>query len=376
MNGDRLRIAFVADTLGGPIGGGVIAGRQVVEKLRERHEVVVVGADASGPGDAKLSGFQLPLRAMREMQFVMARPDRAVLARVCAEAEVVHLQFPFWLSFAALAEARAAGRPVVAAFHVQPENAAFNVGIRAMSLNRAVYRFWIERLYNQVDAVVCPTRFAERKLREHGLRSPVFVISNGVPPDLGESGAFQREPEHDGYFVILTVGRLAAEKRQDVLLEAVRRSRHKKRIKIVVAGAGPRQRALGRLAQRLPNGAEIGFLPRERLRRLFATADLLVHPSEVELEGIAVLEALSMGLPAIVADSSESAASELALGERFRFPAGDAGALAEKIDALIERPKLLFSAREAARQRVLELSFDGGVERLVGVYRRVVAGTL
>lgn len=374
MSGDRLRIAFVADTIEGPLGGGVIAGRQVVARLRDRHDVVVVGADASGPGDARLAGFQLPLRAMREMQFVMARPDRARLAQVCAAAEVVHLQFPFWLSFAALAEARAARRPVVAAFHVQPENAALNVGVRAASLSRALYRFWIERLYNRVDAVVCPTHFAERKLREHGLRAPTFVISNGVPPDLEENGDHQREPGHEGFFVILTVGRLAAEKRQDVLLEAVHRSRHRARIKVVVAGAGPRRQALERLARRLPNGVEFGFLPRERLRRLFATADLLVHPSEVELEGIAVLEAMSVGLPAIVADSVESAASELALDDRFRFPAGDARALAEKIDALIEEPRALLFAREAAARRVRELSFERSVERLEELYRQVVAG--
>ncbi|HEY8945740.1 MAG TPA: glycosyltransferase, partial [Polyangiaceae bacterium] len=292
MSGERLRIAFIADTLNGPIGGGVTAGRHLVEKLRERHAVVVVGADADGPYDVKLAGFQLPLQAMRKMHFVMARPDRAVLARVCAAADVVHLQFPFWLSFAALAQAQAAGCAVVGAFHVQPENAAFNAGIRASSLNRALYRFWVERLYNKVDAVVCPTHFAERKLREHGLRSRAVVISNGVPPDLALSAssaseldaleprfALEREPAHRGYFLILAVGRLAAEKRQEVLLEAVWRSQHKERIQVVLAGAGPREQALSRLARRLPNKAEIGYLPRERLRRLLGTADLLVHAS-------------------------------------------------------------------------------------------------
>ena len=60
----------------------------------------------------------------------MARPDHAVLARTFSQVDIVHLQFPFWLSFAALAEARRANKPVVASFHVQPENALLNIGIR------------------------------------------------------------------------------------------------------------------------------------------------------------------------------------------------------------------------------------------------------
>jgi glycosyltransferase involved in cell wall biosynthesis len=369
---ERLRIAFFADTLYAPIGGGVVAARNVVERLREHHDVAVVGADAVGPHDAKLAGFQLPFEAMRRSQFVMARPDRRVISRVLAEADVVHLQFPFWLSFVALEEARRRGLPVVAGFHVQPENALYNVGVRSPQMNRAIYRFWVDRLYGGADAVVCPSRFAERKLRQHGLQSPTFVVSNGVPPDLDADGV-EREPRHDGRFLVLMAGRFAVEKRQELLIEAVRRSKYADKIDVVIAGAGPREHELQRLAATLPNGAEVGLLPRDRLRRMFRTADLFVHCSEVELEGIAVLEAMAAGLPVLVAQGPESAASELALDERFGFPAGDAGALAAKLDALIERPEELARARSAYRAKTRELDFGDCVDHLVDVYRTVVA---
>src|SRR6185503_1403765 len=107
----------------------------------------VIGADAYGDPHLKLYGFKLPLRAMREMRFVMARPDRKALAEALADVDVVHLQLPFWLSFAALSEAKRAGRPVVAAFHVQPENAFMNVGLRSELLHRVSYKLSIERFY-------------------------------------------------------------------------------------------------------------------------------------------------------------------------------------------------------------------------------------
>jgi glycosyltransferase involved in cell wall biosynthesis len=368
---DRLRVAFVADMIATGQGGGVASGRYVVEALRRQgHTVRVVAADASGSDDARLRGFQLPLRAMQEMQFTMARPDRGVLASVFRGVDVVHVQFPFWLGLVAMEEAERAGKPVVTAFHVQPENALLNVGVHSAWLCRHMYQAWISRIYNRADAVVCPTAFARRKLRQHGLDVPAYVVSNGVPPDIGEVSA-PREGHDPGNFLILAVGRLAAEKRQDVIIEAVRRSRHRELIRLVIAGSGPKEARLRALGADLPYPPEIGFLPRERLLGLLGSADLFVHASEVELEGMAVLEAMAKGLPVLVAQGPESAASELAISDDFRFPAGDAAALAARIDALIEHPDRLAAARERYRAAVRAFDFGDSIATLVAIYRSV-----
>jgi glycosyltransferase involved in cell wall biosynthesis len=363
---ERLRVAYVADTIEGKLGGGVVAARNVVASLRERHDVVTIAAD----GDVRMPGFTLPLHAMQSMEFVMARPDRAALRGAIEAADVVHLQFPFWLSIAAVTEAKQAGVPVVAAFHVQPENVLLNIGVRSEWLSRQIYAHWVARVFNRADAVVCPTPFAQRRLREHGLVAPSVVISNGVPPDV-KPARVAREPVHEGKFLILAVGRLAGEKRQDVILEAVRRSAHRDRIALVLAGAGPWEEELRAQAEGIPVDVEMGFLPRERLLRLLNTADLMVHASEVELEGIAVLEALRVGLPVVIAKAPESAASELALGDDFAFPAGDADALAARIDALVEHPLRLTHARSRALAASRAFSFDAGVATLEALYQRL-----
>jgi glycosyltransferase involved in cell wall biosynthesis len=368
---DRLRIAFVADTITTGQGGGVASGRYVVDALRRHgHTVHVVAVDAMGPDDRRLPGFQLPLRAMQEMQFTMTRPDRAVLASVFREVDVVHVQLPFWLGLVAVEEARRAGKPVVAAFHVQPENALFNVGVHSAWLCRLIYRAWVSRIYNRADAVVCPTAFARRKLRQYGLSVAAHVVSNGVPPDIG-AGPASRGRDDTGNFVILAVGRLAAEKRQDVIIEAIHRSRHRDRIRLIIAGTGPKEAQLRALGAELPHPPEIGFLPRERLIQLLGSADLFVHASEVELEGMAVLEAMAEGLPVLVAQGTESAASALAISDDFRFPAGNASALAARIDALVEHPELLAAARDGYRAAVRAFEFANSIEALVAIYRSV-----
>lgn len=348
------------------------SGERFVEGLRREHvDVTLVSSDARDGEGVRLPGFVLPVHAMRSMKFVMARPERAAIAKAIAEADVVHLQFPFWLSFAALAEARRANKPVVAAFHVQPENMFFNIGLRARFLQDGAYRLWIRHFYGRADVVVCPSAFAEAKLREHGLEVPTRVLTNGVPADVSPDGPRDRDPGHEDAFLITTAGRLAKEKRQDLVIEAVRRSRNAARIQLVIAGMGPLEDEYRALAKELPRPAVVGYLSRPDLLRTLRASDLFVHASEVELEGIAVLEALGSGVPALVADAPESAAKHLALGPELLFPPGDADALAAKIDALVESPSMLASARERALGVARAHDFQTSLAGLVSIYEEL-----
>ena len=366
----RLSIAFVSDNFRNGGVGGVVSAWRFVEKLREEHQVILIGTDADGIG--KVPVLDIPSRIIREMGFVMARPDRAAVARAIAAADVVHVQLPFWLGFVALAEARRLGKPVVAGFHIQPENALFNVGIHAPSVARLMYRLSVRYFYERFDAVVAPSEFAANKLRQHGLTRPVRVISNGVHPSASERPRFLRPKPDPNVFRVLAVGRLAEEKHPETLIDAVQRSRFRGRIELVIAGRGPRERELRERASALPN-ARVGFVSQEELWRLLDTSDLLVHCSEVELEGMAVLEAMSAGLPALVADGPETAAAELALDERFRFPVRDAAALASKLDALLERPSELHDAGARCRRMVASRDFGKSVDELVELYRGLLA---
>src|SRR5512142_1532424 len=129
----RLRIAWVLDVYDGVKTGGVLSARRFVEALRARHEVTVVATGPPGEGRVSLPAFAPPPfgRVMREMGFVFAWPDARVLREVLGQVDVVHLQFPFWLGMRTARLARRLGVPLVAGFHVQPENMFRNVGLRA-----------------------------------------------------------------------------------------------------------------------------------------------------------------------------------------------------------------------------------------------------
>lgn len=351
-----LSIAFVIDTAAAARSGGLVSGQRVIAALRENHTVTVIGIG----GDVPLPELRLPLfhPLVEQNQFMFARPDDEALGEALSRADVVHIQLPFFLGFGAMRHAERLGVPVVAAHHVQPENALRNVGLRAPRVARWVNRTLVRRFYQRANVVLCPTAFSRDELTAAGLTVPTVVISNGVPEWFTPSDA-PRNP--DTPFTLLTVGRMSPEKRQDVVLEAVHRARHRDQFRVVLAGKGPREAALRKRAETLGLNVELGFVPDQRLLALYQTADLYVHASEVELEGMSVLEAMRCGCPALVADSPSSAARELALDPLHTFPAGDVRALAERLDYWFEHRAEL----EQARRRTLEATANRGLRETV-----------
>src|SRR6185369_3370470 len=110
-----------------------------------------------------------------------------------------------------------------------------------------LYRAWVRGFFQRADAVICPSWFAAERLQRYGLTVPTHVVSNGAPPVRGHavSAAHFAQPH-----VVLCVGRLAAEKRQDVVIDAVARCRHRSRIRLIIDGAGPLDAALRARARR------------------------------------------------------------------------------------------------------------------------------
>jgi len=370
-----LVIAFVADACYEASSGGPRSAQRFVDRLSRNHEMRVVTTGRPGPGRILLPGFYPPFagRIMREMDFVFAWPRTRTLEAAFAGVDVVHLQFPFLLGFRGLRIARQMGLPVVAGFHVQPENMFYNLGIRSEKAVHRLYRFFVEKYYNHASVVVCPSAFAEAELKRHGLTAPSVVISNGIAPQYRPTEE-QREDIGDEKFIVLTVGRLAREKRHDVLIDAVSLSRHRSRIRLMLCGKGPARDRIIRMGKRLPHPPRVFSPSDEELIRLYNTADLYVHTSEIELEGMSVLEAMGCGLPFVVSNSRSSASRQFAADERFLFEANSPRALAERIDYWIERPQELRAAAEECLRTTRRYRLEDSVKRLEEVYRACVEG--
>ncbi len=376
VSGDRpLRIAMVIDSWDDAANGAVISTRRFTDLLRAHgHAVTILAAGAPVPGKVVLGTFYIPFAndIMRKMRLPFAWPTPAIVDATIAAQDVVHIQFPFYLGIKAITAARRLGKPVVSTFHVQAEHLLYNIGVRNQGMVERVYRFFLRTTYDRSDHVICPSAFAEAELRTRGLKAPSSVISNGVPPEfrpVPRGGA----PDFGDKFVLLSVGRLAREKRHELVIEAVRRSRHRGRIQLVILGDGPMRDELEAKGRDLPNPPVFNFLKKEELIHWYGAGDLCVHASEVEVECMSVLEAQACGLPCLIAKSPRSATPQFALSADYLFESGNVGDLVRTLDALIDDPARLIADREASQRAAAGYRIEASLEMLLGVYRQVRA---
>jgi glycosyltransferase involved in cell wall biosynthesis len=202
-------------------------------------------------------------------------------------------------------------------------------------------------------------------------RARIEVLMNAVPlPALGggpQPG--ERQP------TVLFFGEIARHKGVLELARAFARVADAfPALRLVYAGTGRAVAETRELTARLGLGerAEFtGWLEAQRKHATLAGATIFVLPSYVEGMPMALLEAMSWGLPVIatpVGGVPEIVTHEV---DGLLVPAGDADALAAAIARLMSEPELRERLGRAARETVAtRFSVDSAVERLLGIYRR------
>lgn len=356
----NMNITVVCDVLGEENNGTTIAAMNLIRSLRGKgHTVRVLCADRDHIGDKDY--FVVPTLNLwpfngyvKKVGVTLAKPDRRVIEQALDGADVVHIMMPFSLGCAALKTARKKGIPATAGFHCQAENITAHLGMEKLDLiSRFVYFVLYRIFYRKVDAIHYPSAFIrdvfEGRVRK---RTNGYVISNGVNPYVTRRET-QRTPGWEDRIVILTTGRYSREKAQDVLLRAVRHSKYKDRIQLVLAGQGVREVYYRMLARKLPVPPVFRFYSRKEIVDVLNSCDLYVHTANMELEGIACLEAIKCGRLTIVSDSPLSATRNFAIDGSCIFRHGKPKHLSRVIDDWIDHP----DRKKEYEQKYLESAY-------------------
>ena len=377
-----MKILFVTDQFYHSNNGTTISSRRFAKTLRERgHEVRI--ASCGKPEDLKegevaylFDKINVPVfEGLIEAQgMTLGKADRRVLEEGIKWADVVHFLMPFPLEKHALEICIQTGTPYTAAFHVQPENISYSIGMgKIKPVNNLIYSWMKNYFYKYVKHVHCPSRFIAKELIKHDFHNTIHVISNGIDPDFVYEKHEKRQ-EFEGKFVILSVGRYSHEKKQEVLLEAVRRSKYSEKIQVVLAGQGPNEKTLYRLGQKLKNPPVMQFYSKEDLLDIMAESDLYVHCAVAEIEAMACMEAFARGLVPIIADSNKSATPQFALTKNCLFRPNDSKNLAKHIDYFIEHEKERRALEKEYAEYAKKYSLEKCVTMAEDMFRAAIEG--
>jgi teichuronic acid biosynthesis glycosyltransferase TuaC len=200
---------------------------------------------------------------------------------------------------------------------------------------------------------------------------------------LGTELPSAQRPAHNGGRetapTLVTVAHLVARKRHADVLRAlaVLGARHPT-LRYAVIGDGPERIALEGLAARLGVAERVDFLgqlpPQEAVERA-RRCTLFVMPSTEEAFGVAYVEAMAAGVPAIGCRGEPGPEEIAAAGDGFLLvPPGDIERLTQRIDELLSDPRRLREAGQRARATVAaNFTWERCGEQTLAAYRHVLA---
>ncbi len=216
------------------------------------------------------------------------------------------------------------------------------------ALSRVVADWLNRRTARAYHQVICTTGWAAAEFGRidagNVVRVPLGVDLDTFSPRVGR---VRTQYAGEGQILLVHCGRLSAEKRpQRSLTTLATLHAAGLPVRLVVAGDGPLRARLVRRAARAGLPVTFaGFLSgRADLAALLASADVAIAPGPAETFGLAALEALACGTPAVV--SAESALPEVVGEAGASVPGED---LAAGVRAVLARPER--SRRAAARAR-------------------------
>jgi glycosyltransferase involved in cell wall biosynthesis len=228
---------------------------------------------------------------------------------------------------------------------------------------------WIERYsYRHSAHAIAGNREARQVLLAKGYAAPVTVIPQfGVDPQLFDRAALPPlvPPSAQHPLTIGYAGGLVPEKGIDTLLHALALCQRAvgaaggQSCRLLLAGGGPQQADLERLAGQLGLDQQVVFLGRvgsTSMPAFFASIDVLVLPSRTtphwkEQFGRVLVEAMACQTPVIGSDSGEI---PHVIGDAgLIFPEGDAHALAGQLLRLSGDPNLRADLGRFGRARAL-----------------------
>jgi len=284
--------------------------------------------------------------------------------------QVIHVHHPFHVGHMALQLAKHYGVPVVYTYHTEYDLCSENfLKIVPYRIKRDILHWSVKSFIEQVDLVISPATSLTAKWVADVPGLPIATIPSGLPlmPTVRQSRTRLREMW--GYanndVVMLSVCRLSSEKNLNVLIRAV--THLPRRFKLLIVGDGSERKALEETVHRLSVSKRVCFagkIEHDQLGQFYTLADLFVHTSVVETQGLTFLEALSFGLP-VVAIRSQAATTWVTpqVGE---LSANTAPALARSILAMMKRERAAVAWH--AKLIVNEYRLGPVTQRIVAAY--------
>lgn len=339
------------------------------------------------PANKQIGKLKLPHLFYQYGFRVSVFPAREV-ARILDEfkPDVVHVQVSDPIGLSVVGWARKHDVPVVTTEHNQPEVLTDPLkmpGFMKKPANALLSAYFRNR-QSKSDFVTMPTEQAIRGLLKDARRDlgvPVAAVSNGVDlshfkPGRADLSIYKKYGLPSDRPVVLYVGRVDPEKKVGMLIRAFAEVlKLVPEAILVIVGDGVDKARLAGLVAKLRISDSVKFLGKvlpPDLYELYKVGWVFATASEIETQGIVLIEAAACGLPLVAVN--KGAVSEVCINEQngFLCKAGVESEIAEALTMILTDSEL----RERFARRSVEIAsehdFEKTLDKFINIYQRVV----
>jgi 1,2-diacylglycerol 3-alpha-glucosyltransferase len=307
----RMNIAiFTNNYLPNPYGVSTSIETFRMEFEKKGHKVYIFAPEFSGYVDENPNVFRYPaLDIDIKFHFPLAIPYSFKMDRVIRELDldVIHSQHPNLLGTAAKKWARKKNIPLVFTWHTLYD---YYTNFVPFLPSKFSAKYMIKKAVsfaNDADAVIAPTDSVVPILKSWGVKKEINAVATGVIEDefKNADGNLVRKKYaiSEGDIVLLSTTRLTAEKNIEFVFRSVTEIlKERKNVKFLVAGDGYLLPGLKKYCEENMISEQVifsGIVPRDEIKNYYAAADIFVHGSKSETQGMILTEAMYMGLPVV-----------------------------------------------------------------------------
>jgi len=381
-----LRIAFFTNYYH-PVVNGVVRSvasfREILTK--QGHMIFIFAQSANEYKDDEPFIFRYPsLSLPLPMDIAAVIPVSSFVDQLlpALKLDVIHTHHPILLGQTAASKAADLNVPLVFTFHTQYWEYTHYVPFPQEAiqefLKNAIHS-WLRVFMQKCQHIVIPSEsIKEILIREYGLEDRYTVIPTGtdLQPFLHADGKSLRQSKGwQDDKVLISIGRLAAEKNWETLLRAAAQvyTQHSA-MRLVLIGDGPDKQTLELLAAELGIAECVTFtgqVPFDEIPAYLKAADLFVFASVTETQGLVTIEAMAAGLPVVAVDGSGTH-DIVDHDKEGLLVENDPNALASAINELLANPQQMnqFSIQALKKARTFDANRLG--KQMVKVYEQAI----
>ncbi|MGJ8676589.1 MAG: glycosyltransferase [Akkermansiaceae bacterium] len=317
-----VRIEIITDTFLPDINGVAMTLGRFVEGLRSMGHLVYImhtGVER-GQGESVMKSMSLP--GYPEVR--MGLPSKLKLTKRWSKKkpDVIYVATESLMGLSAIKVANKMGIPVAAGFHTNFHTYLKKYKMGTMHSSAITY---LRNVHSRADCTIVPSQDVKDMLEKEGFQN-IKIVGRGVDTELFHPskrcanlrmswGARASTP------VVMVVGRVAAEKNLQLAVRAFDQMRVKvPDLCCIMVGDGPLRQTLEHANPHIHfSGNQTG----EELAKHYASADILLFPSETETFGNVLLEGMASGALTVAYDYAAAKVYMQHLVNGFAVPLGD-----------------------------------------------------